>query len=113
MREEAVRWSLKVTKDTDLNLRAFWVAHGAKKGGRSKFIEHAVPRRVLQCTVQDIRARSADADSDHIQSIVDGAVSDVRTERRFKQTADKACWEWSSIPISSSQPLLLQPVNPR
>ena len=47
-------------------------------------------RRVLQCTVQDIWARNADADPDEIQRIVDGAVSEVRAERRTKEKADKA-----------------------
>ena len=44
---------------------------------------------MLQCTVQDIWARNADADPDEIQRIVDGAVSEVRAERRAKQKADK------------------------
>ncbi len=88
--EEAVRWSIKVSKDTDLTLRTFLGAQGAKKGDLSKFIEEAVRRRVLQCTVQDIRARNADADPDEIQRIVDEAVSEVRAERRAKEKADKA-----------------------
>jgi Ribbon-helix-helix domain len=33
-----------------------------KKGDLSKFIEEAVRWRVLQRTIQDIRARNADAD---------------------------------------------------
>jgi hypothetical protein len=90
MREQAVRWSIKVSKDTDLNLRTFLGAQGMKKGDLSKFVEEAVRRRVLQCTVQDIRARNADADPDEIQRIVDGAVSEVRAERRNKEKADKA-----------------------
>jgi hypothetical protein len=90
MQEEAVRWSIKVSKDTDLTLRTFLGAQGAKKGDLSKFIEEAVRRRVLQCTIQDIRARNADADPDEIQRIVDEAVSEVRAERRVKQKADRA-----------------------
>jgi hypothetical protein len=90
MEEEAVRWSLKVSKDTDLNLRTFLGAQGMKKGDISKFVEDAVNRRVLQCTVQDIWARNADADPDEVQRIVDQAVSEVRTERRAKEKADKA-----------------------
>jgi hypothetical protein len=50
MEEEAVRWSIKVSKDTDLTLRTYLGAHGMKKGDLSKFIEEAVRRRVLQCT---------------------------------------------------------------
>jgi hypothetical protein len=90
MEEQPVRWSIKVSKDTDLTLRTFLGAHGMKKGDLSKFIEEAVRRRVLQCTIQDIRARNAAADPDEIQRIVDEAVSEVRAERRAKQTADKA-----------------------
>lgn len=90
MEEQAVRWSLKVSKDTDLNLRTFLGSQGMKKGDLSKFVEDAVNRRVLQCNVQDIRERNADADPDEIQRIVDEAVSEVRAERRTKEKADKA-----------------------
>ena len=62
MEEQAARWSLKVSKDTDLNLRTFLGSQGMKKGDLSKFVEDAVNRRVLQCTVQGIWARNADAD---------------------------------------------------
>ncbi len=82
MEEQAVRWSIKVSKDTDLTLPTFLGARGMKKGDLSKFMEEAVGRRVLQCTIQDIRARNADADPDEIQRIVDEAVSEVRAERR-------------------------------
>jgi hypothetical protein len=84
MEEEAVRWSIKVSKDTDLTLRTFLGTHGMKKGDLSKFIEEAVRRRVLQRTIQDIRARNADADPDEIQRIVDDAVSEVRAGRRAR-----------------------------
>ena len=57
--EEAVRWSIKVSKETDLTLRTFLGAQGAKKGDLSKFIEEAVRWRVFHCTVQDIRERNA------------------------------------------------------
>jgi hypothetical protein len=90
MEQEAVRWNIKVSRETDLTLRTFLGAQGAKKGDLSKFIEEAVRRRVLQCTVQDIRTRNADADPDEIQRIVDEAVSEVRAERRGKEKADKA-----------------------
>ena len=90
MEAEAVRWSVKVSKDTDLTLRTFLGAQGMKKGDLSKFIEEAVRRRVLQCTIQDIRARNADADPDRIQRIVDEAVREVRAERRAKRKANKA-----------------------
>ena len=90
MEEQAVRWSITVSKDTDLTLRTFLGSQGMKKGDLSKFIEEAVRRRVLQCTIQDIWERNADADPDEVQLIVDEAVSEVRAERRAKQKADKA-----------------------
>lgn len=49
--EEAVRWNIKVSKDTDLTLRTFLGSRGVKKGDLSKFIEDAVRRRVLQCSI--------------------------------------------------------------
>ena len=90
MGELAVRWSLKVSKGTDLSVRTFLGAQGMKKGDLSKFVEDAVNRRVLQCTIQDIWERNADADPDEVQRIVDEAVSEVRAERRAKQKAQKA-----------------------
>ena len=90
MEEKTVRWSIKVSKDTDLTLRTFLGSQGMKKRDLPKFIEEAVRRRVLQCTVQDIRARNADADPDEIQGIVDEAVSEVRAERHAKGKANKA-----------------------
>ena len=90
MEQHAIRWSIKVSKDTDLTLRTFLGSQGMKKGDLSKFIEEAVRRRVLQCTIQDIWERNADSDPDEVQRIVDQAVGEVRAERRAKQKADKA-----------------------
>ena len=89
MEKQAVRWSLKISKDTDLSLRTFLGTQGMKKGDLSKFVEDAVNRRLLQCTIQDIWERNADADADEVQRIVDDAVSEVRAERRAKQKVDK------------------------
>ena len=89
MQEEAVRWNIKVSKETDLTLRTFLGSQGMKKGDLSKFVEDAVRWRVLQRTIQDIRERNADADPDEIQRIVDEAVSEVRAERRAKEKADQ------------------------
>ena len=90
MMTDTTRWTVSVSKDTDIAVRSFLAQRGMKKGDLSKFIEEAVRRRVLQCTIQDIRARNADADPDEIQCIVDEAVSEVRAERRSKEKADKA-----------------------
>lgn len=88
--EEAVRWNIKVSKATDLTLRTFLGAQGAKKGDLSKFIEEAVRWRVFHRTIQDIRARNADTDPDELRRIIDEAVSEVRAGRHAKAKADKA-----------------------
>lgn len=88
--EEAVRWNIKVSKETDLTLRTFLGARGAKKGDLSKFIEEAVRWRVFHRTVQDIRERNAEVDPDELQRIIDETVSEVRAERYAKVKAKKA-----------------------
>ena len=45
--EEIVRWSVKVSKDTDVSLRSFLAQRGMKKGDLSKFIERAVQKEVF------------------------------------------------------------------
>lgn len=86
MKVETVRWNIKVSKDTDVTLRAHLRARGAKPGDRSKFIAEAVRRRVLQCTVQEIWARNADANPDEIQRNADQVVSEVLAERADEST---------------------------
>jgi hypothetical protein len=90
MQEEAVRWNIKVSKDTDLTLRTFLGSHGMKKGDLSKFIEQAVRAHVFHRSVQDIKVRNAGTDPDEMQALIDDAVRDVRAERRAKGDADKS-----------------------
>jgi hypothetical protein len=85
--DEAVRWNIKVSKDTDLTLRTFLGSQGMKKGDLSKFIEEAVRWRVFHRTVQDIKARNADTDPAELQAIIDGAVREVRAARHRKKSA--------------------------
>jgi hypothetical protein len=85
MQEQAVRWNIKVSKETDLSLRTFLGAQGMKKGDLSKFIEDAVRWRVFHRTVQDIKARNANTNPEELQRIVEEAVREVRTQRRTKK----------------------------
>lgn len=85
MQEQAVRWNIKVSKGTDLTLRTFLGARGAKKGDLSKFIEEAVRWRVFHRTVQDIRERNAGTDPGELQRIIDETVGEVRAERSAKK----------------------------
>jgi hypothetical protein len=90
MEEAAVRWNIKVSKETDLELRTFLGARGMKKGDLSKFIEDAVRWQIFHRTVQDIKGRNAGADPDEIQRIADEAVGEVRAERRGRRRTRKA-----------------------
>ncbi len=90
MPEAAVRWSIKVSKETDLSLRTFLDSQGMKRGDLSKFIEQAVRAHVFHCKIQDIKARNADTDPGDLQALIDNAVREVWAERRAKSKADRA-----------------------
>jgi hypothetical protein len=60
-----------------------------KQGDLSKFIEDAGRRRVLQCIVQNIRARNADPGE--IQRIVDEAINGPRGTPPQKPPASLIC----------------------
>lgn len=83
--EEAVRWTVKVSKETDLTLRTYLGAQGMKKGDLSKFIEEAVRWRIFNRTVQEIKANNANADPEELQAIIDSSVREVRADRRKRK----------------------------
>jgi hypothetical protein len=83
--EDAVRWNIKVSKETDLALRTFLGAQGMKKGDISKFVEGAVREQVFHSTIQDIKTRNAATDPKELQSIIDDTVRDVRNNRGAKR----------------------------
>ena len=83
--KEAVRWNIKVSKETDLSLRTYLGALGMKKGDLSKFIEEAVRWRIFNRTVQEIKARNANVDPDELQAIIDSSLREVRARRSTKR----------------------------
>jgi Ribbon-helix-helix domain len=83
--KEAVRWNIKVSKETDLTLRTYLGALGMKKGDLSKFIEEAVRWRIFNRTVQEIKARNANADPAELQAIIDSSLREVRAQRSTKR----------------------------
>ncbi len=87
---DAVRWNIKVSRETDLTLRTFLGARGMKKGDLSKFIEEAVRWRVLHRTVEDIKTRNAAMDANDLQRIIDDAVREVRRERRSRAKSGRS-----------------------
>jgi hypothetical protein len=87
---EQTRWSLKVSKETDVALRTFLAERGGRKGDLSKFVEDAVNREVLRGMLRDIRSRNAHMDPDEIQRIVDEELAEVRRAHpdRFARFAE-------------------------
>lgn len=79
--DESIRWTVKVSKDTDVAVRTFLAQRGLKKGDLSKFIEDAVRWRVYDETVRETRAKNAHVSSKEIEAAIDEAVAAVRAER--------------------------------
>lgn len=81
----AVRWTIKVSKETDTSLRTFLAMRGMKKGDLSKFIEDAVRWRVFDQTVRKVRARNKGVSDHEIKGAVEDAVEAVRGRRKSKK----------------------------
>jgi hypothetical protein len=79
---DLTRWTVIVSKETDVAVRSYLAEHGAKKGDLSKFIERAVRKEVLRATVHDIQERNAGLPGEELQALIDEACAPVRSEFR-------------------------------
>jgi hypothetical protein len=77
---DLTRWTVKVSKETDIAVRSYLAEHGGRKGDLSKFIERAVRREVLRATVRDIEERNADLPDAEVQALIEEASAAVRRE---------------------------------
>ena len=87
--EEAVRWNIKVSKETDLSLRTLLGSRGMKKGDLSKFIEQAVRAAIFHRSVQDIQSRNANTDPERFQQLIDSTVGEVRSRKPARRKRHK------------------------
>jgi hypothetical protein len=78
---ETVRWSLVISKETDISLRSYLARHGLRKGDLSKFVEDAVRWRVLDRTVAETKAANAKVPAEEIEAVIAEAVQAVRADR--------------------------------
>lgn len=76
-----IRWTVKVSRDTDIALRSFLAQRGLRKGELSKFVERAVRKEVLAQTTAALKARNQDVSYARLQAIVDETVAKIRSER--------------------------------
>lgn len=81
MSDDTTRWTVSVSKDTDIAVRSFLARRGMKKGDLSKFIEEAVKWRVLDQTIAEARSKFADVPPKELELIIDEAVAAARTTK--------------------------------
>lgn len=77
---ETTRWTVMVSKDTDIAVRSLLARRGLKKGDLSKFIEEAVKWQVFEQTLAEARERFADLPPDELQAMIEEASASARAE---------------------------------
>ncbi len=82
--DATTRWTVSVSRDTDIAVRSFLAQRGMKKGDLSKFIEDAVKWRVLDQTMAEARAGFADLVPEAVEALADEAVTAVRQARKVR-----------------------------
>ncbi len=80
MPDTTTRWTVSVSKDTDIAVRSFLARRGMKKGDLSKFIEDAVKWRLLDRTIAEARSKFADMPAGELEAVIDAAVTAARQE---------------------------------
>lgn len=78
MGDEAVRWTVVVNKQTDINLRSRLAGKGMKKGDLSKYVEDAVKRQLFAETRAEISEGFEDLSSEQIDDLMEEAVEWAR-----------------------------------
>ena len=81
MPDDTTRWTVSVSKETDIAVRSFLAQRGMKKGDLSKFIEEAVKWRVFDQTLTEVREKFADLPAAELQSLIDETVTAVRIDK--------------------------------
>ena len=79
---EAIRWTIKVSKETNLSLRSYLGAQGMKKGDLSTFVEDAVRWRIFDRRAQALKDRNQDMPARDLEGEIDRAVRAVRSSGR-------------------------------
>lgn len=84
---EQARWSLKVSRETDIALRTFLAERGGRKGDLSRFVEEAVNRSVLRQTIQEMWDRNSGLAPEEVEKLVEEELVEVHRANpdRFKR----------------------------
>lgn len=78
---ELTRWSLKISRETDVALRTFLAERGGKKGDLSRFVEEAVNLAMLREALRDNWERNKHLDPVEVEKLVDEELAEVRRAR--------------------------------
>lgn len=81
MPDDTIRWTVSVSKDTDIAVRSFLAQRGLKKGDLSKFIEEAVKWHVFKQTLTEARGTFADLPPSTAEALLEEALTAVRQGR--------------------------------
>ena len=80
MPNDTTRWTVSVSRQTDIAVRTLLAQRGMKKGDLSKFIEDAVKWRVLEQTLAEARGGFADLAPEALDALLDKAVTATRQD---------------------------------
>jgi hypothetical protein len=79
MSDVNARWSLVVSRDTDVALRQFLVSQGGgRKGDLSRFVEEAVRAHIFDLTAAEVKRENAQYSQAEIDSAIDEALAWAR-----------------------------------
>ena len=76
--DSTTRWTVSVSRETDIAVRSFLAQRGMKKGDLSKFIEDAVKWRVLDQTIAEVREKFCDLPDAELENLIEEAVTASR-----------------------------------
>ncbi len=74
------RWTLSVSRKTDIALRTFIAQRGGKKGDLSSFVEEAVKWRLLDQTMAEARDKFVDLSPGDLEELLEEAVTAARAD---------------------------------
>jgi hypothetical protein len=81
---DPVKWTVSVSRETDVALRTHLASQGAKKGDLSRFVAEAVSWRLMELNLAAAQEHNRAVSGDVLDAEIDQALAEVRAER-FKR----------------------------
>jgi hypothetical protein len=78
MPDDTIRWTVSVSKQTDIAVRSHLAQRGMKKGDLSRLIKEAVRWRVLEQSVADARRGFANLPPEEVEALAEEATAAIR-----------------------------------